>query len=93
MNSMTGKNFNPLLCFAHKSSGCTILKQYKKNMCIGCKWFKTSEQYTKDRLKYIESEIKFLNLSSEKADELKHKYEMKAAGIIKHIEKSETKKR
>ena len=46
-------------CFADKGSNkCMILI---KKECINCKFKKTEEQYTQDRLKYFEKECKFNN--------------------------------
>ena len=53
------KGGNNMECFADKEPNkCMILINKE---CINCKWKKSVEQYSQDRLKYFEKECKFNN--------------------------------
>lgn len=70
------KKLNDMNCFASKKGTCTLLRiegtpdiANNKN-CASCPFFKTREQYVKDRLAFLDKEIMFLDLDEKQANRL-----------------------
>ena len=54
-------------CFAKNNGKCSVIK-YENYFCKGCRFYKTKQQYARDRLKYFEKEKEFsLRIASDHA--------------------------
>lgn len=67
-------------CFAHKNGRCSLLLKYIKKDCKTCPFFKTQEQYEKDKEKTLER-LKGLNEITKRNIAGKYQISMKSLDI------------
>lgn len=73
------EQINKGVCFANIDGLCSVLQskggaiKAGRENCGKCKFFKTREQYAKDRLEYLDNEADFLGLSGFRKNKLRKK--------------------